>query len=146
MTRADRYEQIRPLRDGEGLTWAQIGERLGISLKTAFDVYSDPDGSKKRRRQLESNDRLKEPCPRCGKPKSHRSEYCQPCFAEIIKAGHRCKVEDAAEMYREGMSMKEIALAFGYGPNSKPPEVAEARRLGLITSYRYKAYERKRAA
>jgi DNA-binding transcriptional regulator LsrR (DeoR family) len=42
-------------------------------------------------------------------------------------------------MYREGMTQREIARELGYGPNSIPPEITEARRLGLI-GYRNRGY------
>lgn len=47
-------------------------------------------------------------------------------------------------MYNAGLPLREIARALGYGPNSNPPEVVAARKLGLI-GHRYKAYERKPA-
>jgi hypothetical protein len=58
----------------------------------------------------------------------------------VRTAAHAARVEDVAEMYREGVPLREIAREFGYGPNSVPSEVIEARRRGLI-GYRYHAYE-----
>jgi hypothetical protein len=51
MTNRERlYPEIKRLREVEGLMWREIGERLGLSLKTVHDYYSDPDGSKARAR------------------------------------------------------------------------------------------------
>jgi len=46
MTRAEKYEVIRRLREDEGLLWREIGERLGLSRSTAHEIYSDPTGEK----------------------------------------------------------------------------------------------------
>lgn len=54
MTRAERYAQIKPLRD-EGLTYREIGERLGISARTAHDVVADPTGERARARKAKNN-------------------------------------------------------------------------------------------
>jgi DNA-binding NarL/FixJ family response regulator len=63
----------------------------------------------------------------------HRDrDLCLSCHREREAAAHLARVEDVAEMYREGMSMKEIAATLGYGPNSIPPQVHEAFKLGLL--------------
>lgn len=46
---------IRELREDEGLTWREIGERLGISLKTAQGYYVDPTGEKTAARRARNN-------------------------------------------------------------------------------------------
>lgn len=77
-------------------------------------------------------------CIDCGDPLGPRSawvgtERCRPCRFKREAAAHRLRVEDVAEMYREGMSMREIARTLGYGDNSNPHEITEAFRLGLLT-------------
>lgn len=99
-------------------------------------------------RKRACDDRMRAPCPECGEPMSVRSAYrhkgrsqmsCRACCRKREAAAQRARVEDVAEMYREGLSMREIAAELGYGPNSKPWEVTEARRLGLI-GYRNRGY------
>lgn len=83
-------------------------------------------------------------CPDCGEPMGTGTvwrdhEVCGACRRRIEARAHRARVEDVAEMYREGMSHREIAAELGYGPNSMPHEIIEARRLGLI-GYRNKGW------
>jgi len=50
ITRAERLAQIRPLLD-EGLTYREIGERLGITASGVGEIVCDPDASKARARK-----------------------------------------------------------------------------------------------
>jgi hypothetical protein len=144
MTRAERYEQIKPLREA-GLMWREIGERLGISLKTAQDIYSDPLGQKRNRRQRESQARLRRPCPNCGGLMARSSESCRACEFAARKRARLARLEDVAAMYNEGLPIREIAQEIGYGPNSIPPEMTGARRLGLI-GYRYDGWNERESS
>jgi transposase len=149
MTRREQlYPEIRRLREDEGLKWREIGERLGLGRSTAQDYYSDPDSSKHvaRHRRWQEKDRVAGTCSVCGGSMHGNTvrkggETCKSCHQRREATARRARVEDVAEMFREGMSYREIAEALGYGPNSQPPQVTEARRLGLI-GYRYSAYER----
>lgn len=42
------YPEIKRLREEEGLTFREIGERLEMPLRTAYDYYRDPDRAKAR--------------------------------------------------------------------------------------------------
>lgn len=75
-------------------------------------------------------------CPRCGAPMQsaagrQSTATCRACWIDLIHAQHRSRLERVAAMYRAGLSTREIATRLGYGP-LWPPEITEARRLGLI--------------
>jgi hypothetical protein len=81
MTRRERlYPVIAELRE-QGLTFKQIGARLGISLKAAHDYYTDPTGDKARARKLKNA----RPCLDCGKlvnvdgRRTNPAERCVQC-------------------------------------------------------------------
>jgi hypothetical protein len=148
VTKRERlFPEIKRLREIEGLMWREIGERLGIPLKVAHDYYSDPTGTAAKRRKVESNARLKRTCPHCGGPMGvarNGAKRCHPCWCEEERRQRAARVELVARMYSDGKSYREIAAALGYGPNSQPPEITEARRRGLI-GYRNRGYDRSAA-
>jgi hypothetical protein len=45
------YPELKRLREDEGLIWREIGERIGLSLRTASQYYLDPTGDKIRARK-----------------------------------------------------------------------------------------------
>jgi hypothetical protein len=63
VTRAERYRQVRELRD-KGLLQSVIADQLGVSRSYVSDLLADPDGSKQRARR----DLYSQPCPECGEP------------------------------------------------------------------------------
>lgn len=74
--------RARALR-AEGLTFREIGERLGVSLRTAHDWLDDPDGAKLRARK----DSYAGTCVDCGSPTSggegrRTGPRCLPCAAK----------------------------------------------------------------
>lgn len=148
MTKRERlYPEIKRLREEECLKWREVGERVGLSLKTAYDYYSDPTGVTHRARLQKSYASRFRACAKCGGRACPDGDVrlCMACHVEDGKVARRCRLEDVAVMYREGMSYREIARELGYAPSSIPPEIGEARSLGLI-GYRYKACERRLAA
>jgi hypothetical protein len=88
-------------------------------------------------------DRKRGTCEDCGATLGLGSEWrsdwkrCIPCHKKHGAVTRRARLEAVAEMYNAGASHREIASALGYGPNSSPPELTEARRAGLI-GYRQK--------
>lgn len=79
MKRAERYEQVRALREDEGLKWREIAERIGIALTTVQDVYNDPTGERKNARSRAAWKRHARPCPHCGTPMGHDATACFKC-------------------------------------------------------------------
>lgn len=73
--------EARRLRD-EGLLLRQIGEQMGLSLKTVHDLIADPTGEKARARKAKNNGT----CVGCGRETRNSGakdapERCQPCAA-----------------------------------------------------------------
>jgi hypothetical protein len=137
--RSDLYPIIKRLREDEGLMWREIGERLGIAKTTAHDYYTDPTGEAHAKRQVPWRAKDFATCPNCGGKmvaERHGAESCRRCYEEAVARGREERIRDVAAMYREGLPVKEIARQLGYGLNSTPPELTEARRRGLI-GYRY---------
>jgi hypothetical protein len=87
MTNRERlYPEIKRLREVEGLMWREIGERLGLSLKTVHDYYSDPDGSISRARKAKTDGA----CIDCGTltrgDGSTTPERCRACNGRHTRA------------------------------------------------------------
>jgi HNH endonuclease len=80
VTRAERLQQIRPLRE-QGYTYKQIGEKLGIGASQVRDVLYDPDGTKIAARRA----RYQGTCEQCGGPTNGNngpgtaSKLCASC-------------------------------------------------------------------
>jgi hypothetical protein len=153
MTRREQlYPEIKRLREVEGLTWREIGERLGLSLKTAHGYYTDPDGSKhlERHRHWNAKDRVAGQCARCPAPISGRTvrtggSLCVPCWRAEQARSKRERMDDIAQLWNEGAPVEEIKAYMGYGPNSNPPILSEMMALGLIEARR-EGYRRKHEA
>jgi hypothetical protein len=139
------YPEIKRLREDENLKWREIGERLGIHFKTAHDYYADPTGVRHLARHRKWQAKDFSDCPSCGDPmtgstaRRNTDGTCRDCWTKRVARQHREKVERAAQLYNAGASQRQVAAALGYGPNSIPPELTEARKLGL-TGYRNRGY------
>lgn len=150
MTKRERlHPEIKRLREDEGLMWREIGERLGISLKTANDYYRDPDGAQHRARHKDwdAKDRVAGSCPACGgvmRGSSVRAAAakCVACYRAEMSAAKRERMDDIRTLWEEGASERAIADYLGYGPNSKPPILSEMMSLGIIQARR-EGYRRK---
>lgn len=138
--RAELLPVIRDLREGEGLTWREVGERLGLSLQTVHGYYSDPEGLRAAAAKAKSQRAHRQPCPECGTLMSQRAKRCVQCWdAERRRVGDATR-ETVRQLHNAGTSMKEIARRLGYGPSSMPSRLLdELRRDGLI-GYRYRGY------
>jgi DNA-binding CsgD family transcriptional regulator len=109
-------------------------------------------------RKRACDDRKRAPCIDCGTPMGCRTawsnncdpaprERCMACHRKREKAAHAARLEHVAAMYREGMTMREIARALGYGPNTTAGEVTKAFQSGLLRpdEYRYAAVRARNA-
>jgi ribosomal protein S27AE len=87
MTREERIAQAAPLR-AQGLTYAQIAERLGVSLQTVKRTFSDRTYETDRRLSREAKQRRTGTCIDCGDATRYAghghvvSLRCGPCGAE----------------------------------------------------------------
>jgi hypothetical protein len=110
MTKRERlYPEIKRLREREGLTWREIGERIGLSQKTACEYYFDPAGEAARARKRKTNGA----CRDCGRPTvsdgSYVPERCQPCSNKFV---HEASVRWIIE------SIRDWAEMFGAPPSA----------------------------
>jgi orotate phosphoribosyltransferase-like protein len=110
--REELLPEIRRLRDVEGLMWREIGARLGLSLKTVHDYYSDPTNQRHRERHARWAVKDYGTCGDCRGPMS----------GSAIRRGYtrcgRCRVarwrkvrDRMVEMRRDGMNNVDIAAA-----------------------------------
>jgi hypothetical protein len=110
MTKRERlYPEIKRLRERDGLTWREIGERLGVSLTTACDYYLDPTGDSARARKAKTNGA----CRDCGQPTTSDGSYiperCRPCRFAFDHAASVAWIID---------SIRDWAEMFGVPPSS----------------------------
>jgi hypothetical protein len=157
--RSELHPEIRRLREDVGLTWREIGARLGISLKTAHDYYTDPTGdvARGRRRRYDATEksraanrrRQRTPeyrgrCEDCGALKGIGSEkrgyrLCHECETRLRRAQHAALLDRIENMWNhEGMTGKQIAAALGRpaGERSVSTDLQELRRAGRLIARR----------
>lgn len=118
MTRAEKVAEAARLR-GEGLSYPQIGERLGVNQGTAYKwlnpdrqkVYAkrdweSPEGKERRRRWRETA----APCPDCGgKVSDPRQTRCWRCEGAHREAVARARCGRFIALRREGLTNRQIA-------------------------------------
>lgn len=104
--------EVRRMRDGDlTLSWRVIGEKLGISLSYAAELYG---------RGFDRPSVRKIPCPQCGTPMSYNADLCKQCALD------RRSEERAAPIL--------AAVADGH---HSIPEIAGATGRPLDTTTRY---------
>jgi hypothetical protein len=115
------HPRIVALR-AEGLTWREIGERVGLALSTVADYGTDPDGSRARARKAKQAGG----CADCGASTSYGtgrpSERCMPCHGAHTREQSRRWILD---------SFKEWNDLFGVPPTSPDWNPALARAKGM---------------
>lgn len=122
MTRAEKVAQAQRLR-ADGLKLREIGERMGVPLKTASAWLSDPDLSKQRARR----ERYAGRCVDCGNPTdgsggpSQAPERCLSCNSARRHAAARERHLTAIRLFAERYGRPPGAVDFS--PNM-------ARRIG----------------
>jgi hypothetical protein len=100
--RRERVAQIRRLREGEGLSFAQIAERMDLAISTVHGYYADPTGERGRERR----ERYRRPCknPACGNLTSGANGFADPprhCPRCAALARRRWTEDNVLEAIRE---------------------------------------------
>lgn len=74
--RSSRIAAVKELVEGpEDLSYDQIGKKLGISASYAHELYTDPEGLKRRRCFF---------CKRAIKEPSENEQVCEPCHQDYL--------------------------------------------------------------
>lgn len=113
MTRAERYEQLKALRD-KGMLLREIAAETGVAISTVHDVLSDPTGDAARERKRRAYSFRCEGCgveckPNGRKELEARSGLCATCFGAQTRRRSRQWIID---------SMHEWAHMFGAPPSA----------------------------
>jgi transposase len=123
--RAKRVARARELR-AQGLTYREIGERLGVALSTAQEYIKDPDLSKHRARRF----RYGGQCIDCGAPtdgsqgRDHASTRCRECSRTKQKADARWTPETVTE------AIRRFATRYGRTPSATDFNPPHAKYMG----------------
>lgn len=139
MTRAERVAQAQELR-AEGLTWREIGERLGVGRSTAHEYVTDPDLSRHRERRFQRAGS----CVDCGTPTdaSHSepalrcAECAKPVAAELLRASWAPYQKLIEEMWAEGMTARQIGDALGWTFRNPGTHISQLRARGYDLPHR----------
>lgn len=156
MTRAEKIGMARGLRK-EGRSYRAIGEALGVSTATAFNLATHRPPSRKcpcgqtfeawhggerfcsdacrfdadhqRKREWEKGE-----CPGCGGPfvKGHSSKQCRECHLGQKREEIRTRIEHFIELRKAGFNNREIEEMEELAFNTVAGAFTRyARRLGL---------------
>jgi len=75
-SRIERAREIARLREREGLSFAEIAERLELAASTVRAYHRDPEGERDR----QNRERYRGACRMCGRPTSGTSGYDAPRY------------------------------------------------------------------
>lgn len=146
-SRRERLETILPLR-AQGLTYRQIGERLGLKTRTVANLVNDPDGSKARAIKARhagqcadcgyptsgANGRAKAPtrCLYCAqgipRPAAARPRLCVPvCLRDVPPEVRLDAARDASRIEKDEHERLEILLV-ALDPSDRTYWVSESAR------------------
>lgn len=114
--RSERVQVAKALR-AEGLTWREIGERMGVGRSTAHELATDPDLS----RHYDRRRRHAGVCVDCGAPTdaskgvaSRRCAQCaKPVAAERERERARAHRERVERLWADGLTRREIEAVVG---------------------------------
>jgi transposase len=164
LTREEKIAKARTLRK-KGLKYREIGARLGISTKLAWE-WVNPEkvqATNRRRRRAKrewerhwlASDASRAICARCGKKMGRGSArpHLQERNARAVESQQRtCSgcAEDRRELtialYREGLPLKVIADRLDTTINSLGVDLVRLRKQGYDLPYRYTMKDGKRVA
>jgi transcriptional regulator with XRE-family HTH domain len=101
-SRRERAREIARLREREGLSFAQIAERLGLAPSTVRDYHRDPDAERNRR----NRERYRGTCELCGRPTTGGHGYdaprqCARCARARSRVWSRDRIVAAIRNWRD---------------------------------------------
>lgn len=125
--REELFPEIRRLREDEGRTWREIGERFGLSLKTVHDYYTHPSAESDHARR----EKYTGTCTNCGARTNNGGcaggppALCARCNG--VKMGRANKVWTRERIVA---AIREWAEVHGEPPRSCDWNPTAARLLG----------------
>lgn len=146
-----RIEKAKRLRGQEGLTYREIGERLGVSTRTAYRYVNPGVEAKDRATAQRYKDRNREAlrayhrrynqthkgeCPQCGgemdRSTVRRGGKCEGCHADDV---HR-RAGQIEGWWAADLPLKEIAANLGWSLSRLSVEMHQLREAGYRLPYR----------
>lgn len=145
-TVAERDAQALRLR-AEGLTYGEIGERMGETKRQAWTRCNrNRDHANNRNYKLRNRTRLRaynrayeeahrRPCEQCGQPVGRGNEtgICGDCISDE----HDRKMRKLVRLWAEGLTYPEIQAEMGWSKSRLSVEMHRARAQGYDLPYRY---------
>lgn len=143
MTRDEKITEAQRLRV-EGLTNPQIARLLGVTTSTVWKWLNPERARELHRRDNAARNAAKrawereydrKPCP-CGAPRGsgkHRRNpngLCRDCWMEVAAVGRAMREERIAEMWAQGLKLREIADALDSTLASIASTVSQMRKRG----------------
>ena len=127
MTRAQTIAKAQELRQREGLSYAQLEERLGVPGSTLNEWLNAEVAARSRQRGKVS-------CPQCGGEMSERSTLCEECRHDQADALAR----EVEKWWAEGATFPEIQERLGWAKGTLSGALDRWREQGYSFPYRYK--------
>lgn len=143
MTRDEEREEAKRLLD-EGLTLQEVAERLGYRnhasawrLLHPAEAKADTARDNARRRDAKrawENEHDRGTCP-CGTPlvvgsRRRGTKVCRECHDEMVAVGTAMKRERIAELWAQGLKLREIAAVLGTTQHTITVDMTRMRRDG----------------
>jgi hypothetical protein len=112
MSRGEKAEIVRRLREDEGLRWIDIADRMGLAKSTVADLYYDPSGALARARKAKNDGQ----CVDCGAATKNGGaraapKRCAPCSAEHSRSAESILNHSVMAMGRHRWADEDIFTA-----------------------------------
>jgi hypothetical protein len=121
MSRAELAPRIIALR-ASGLTWREIGERVGLALSTVQDYGTDPDGSRVRARKARSDGACRDCGGRTVGDGGYAPSRCAACHGARTREQSRRWILESFQEWNDLFGVPPAALDWN-------PAQARAQRL-----------------
>lgn len=133
--RNSREQQVLYLRQ-QGLTWREIGERLEMPLKRAWNIaHPETVARHNRARNARKREWEREQagnCADCGRPlATPRASRCEPCTREASRAAADERAERMIELRKQGLSNIQIGEREGVSRWAVATVLSRAKLAGI---------------